>query len=81
MLKLCLDYGNFPIESFFEDEMERVDPEVDPETFSVLQQSRQFQPVVAANEHERERREWMESMGSTYRPDPFDKWGRFPVNW
>jgi hypothetical protein len=39
VLKLCLDKGNFPYESYFEDEANMVGPEKDPETFKVLEES------------------------------------------
>lgn len=39
VLKLCLEKGDSPYESYFEDEANVVEREKDPETFSVLEAS------------------------------------------
>ena len=81
VLKFCLDLGKFPFEASLEDEMERVDQEADPETFEVLQQSEQFQRILAQNERNRENRERMEQQGIKDPSVTFDKGGKLPVNW
>lgn len=39
VLKMCMGFGGFPYEGYFEDEANRVDEEKDPETFQVLERS------------------------------------------
>lgn len=39
ILKMCMDYGGFLYEGYFEDEANRVEEEKDPETFRVLENS------------------------------------------
>ena len=72
VLKFCLDQGGFHFETAFEKEAESVDKDKDPETFNVLQQSRQFQDIRAVDEQDRARRG---------RGCPFDIGGALPVNW
>ena len=81
VLKHCLDAGNFGFEASLEEEMERVDPKTDPETFQVVQQSEQFQRVLAQNERNRKNRERMEQQGIKDPSVTFDKGGKLPVNW
>ena len=72
VLKLCLNLGSFPFEASLENEMERVDPKADPETFEVVQQSEQFQVVLAQNERNKKH---------TGASAVFDNGGKLPVNW
>jgi hypothetical protein len=69
-LKYFLDQGGFPIEATLEDEADSVDPEKDPETYKVLQESRQLKPVARAQDGV-----WQDAATT------FDKGGRLPVNW
>ena len=39
VLKLCIEKGDFPFESYFEDEANTVKPGEDPETYKVLEES------------------------------------------
>lgn len=58
VLKLCLDEGKFPYESYFEDEANEIDPEKDPETFKVLEASefRKMHPREARSPNGENRR-------------------------
>jgi hypothetical protein len=44
VLKFCVEKDDFPYEAYFEDEANMVEPEKDPETFKVLEES-QFRKV------------------------------------
>lgn len=79
ILQFCFDQGNFPFESFFEEEANRVKKDKDPETFEVLEKSRfrEMHPRKARHYKKYRRNE----SPRTRAAGTFDSGGSHPIPW
>jgi hypothetical protein len=96
VLKMCLDAGGFSYENYFQDEANRLDPNKDPETDKVLEESdfrkkyprKRWIPWEERGAKKEERDSGEESDGEDEDNDDwevdiaaFDEGGEFEIDW